>query len=279
MDNTTDTVAQPDYAEPVTDTANPVDNVQAESSDTKSDIKLTPSVEIRDGKTYVDGVRVYTRDDTNKIAANAKNEVESRLVRDLNVDSIDSVRQVVRTLQETSKEEGGQLNVESLRAAVKKREATVDELQKQVQSLKTDLLLKDHMGNLQAAMPGNWTADQKTAVVDLMKVRNMLAIDGDTFAIKHGNEYLTTDGETPDYASAVNTVGQSLGFQFGKKGIDLQLGETHGTPPGSKNAEVDMARVNANAEYRAAYMRIRKYQTHIDKSAITDTMVKSEMSR
>ena len=279
MDNTTDTVAQPEYAEPVTDTANPVDNVQAESSDTKSDIKLTPSVEIRDGKTYVDGVRVYTRDDTNKIAANAKNEVESRLVRDLNVDSIDSVRQVVRTLQETSKDEGGQLNVESLRAAVKKREATVDELQKQVQSLKTDLLLKDHMGNLQAAMPGNWTADQKTAVVDLMKVRNMLAIDGDTFAIKHGNEYLTTDGETPDYASAVNTVGQSLGFQFGKKGIDLQLGETHGTPPGNKTSEVDMAKVNSNAEYRAAYMRIRKYQHNIDRTEITDSMVKSEMSK
>ena len=280
MDNTTNTVAQPELAEPVTDTANPVDNVQAElTSDTKSDINTTPSVEIRDGKTFVDGVRVYTRDDTNKIAANAKNEVESRLVKDLNVDSIDSVRQVVRTLQETSKDEGGQLNVESLRAAVKKREATVDELQKQVLNLKTDLLLKDHMGNLQSAMPGNWTVDQKTAVVDLMKARNMLAVDGDTFAIKHGNEYLTTDGETPDYASAVNTVGQSLGLNFGKKGVDLQLGETQGTPQGNKTSEVDMTKVNSNAEYRAAYMRIRKYQHNIDRTAITDSMVKSEMSK
>jgi hypothetical protein len=277
MDNTTDTVAQPEFAEPVTDTANPVDNVQAESSDTKSEVNTTPSVEIRDGKTFVNGVRVYTRDDTNKIAANAKNEVENRLIQDLNVDSIDSVKKVVRTLQETTKDESGTLNVESLRAAVKKREATVDELQKQVNSLKTDLLLKDHMGNLQSAMPGNWTPEQRTAVVDLMKARDMLAVEGETFAIRNGNDYLTTDGETPDYKAAVNTVGQSLGLNFGKQGVDLQLGETNPTPP-TKQSAVDDAKINSNAEYRAAYMRIRKYQNK-GKDAITDAMVKAEMSK
>ena len=278
MDNTTDTVAQPEIAEPVTDTANPVDNVQAElTSDTKSEINTAPSVEIRDGKTFVNGVRVYTRDDTNKIAANAKNEVENRLVQDLNVDSIDSVKKVVRTLQETTKDESGTLNVESLRAAVKKREATVDELQKQVNSLKTDLLLKDHMGNLQSAMPGNWTVDQKTAVVDLMKARDMLAVEGDTFAIRNGNDYLTTDGETPDYKAAVNTVGQSLGLNFGKQGVDLQFGETISQAP-TKQVAVDDGKINSNAEYRAAYMRIRKYQNK-GKEAITDSMVKTEMSK
>ena len=277
MDNTTDTVAQPEIAEPVTDTANPVDNVQAESSDTKSEQNTAPSVEIRDGKTFVNGVRVYTRDDTNKIAANAKNEVENRLIQDLNVDSIDSVKKVVRTLQETSKDESGQLNVESLRAAVKKREATVEELQKQVTNLKTDLLLKDHMGNLQSAMPGNWTPEQRTAVVDLMKARDMLAVEGETFAIRNGNDYLTTDGETPDYRAAVNTVGQSLGLNFGKQGVDLQLGETNPTPP-TKQVAVDDAKINSSAEYRAAYMRIRKYQNK-GKDAITDAMVKAEMSK
>lgn len=277
MDNTTDTVAQPEIAEPVTDTANPVDNVQAESSDTKSEKSTTPSVEIKDGKTFVNGVRVYTRDDTNKIAANAKNEVENRLIQDLNVDSIDSVKKVVKTLQETSKDESGTLNVESLRAAVKKREATVEELQNQVKSLKTDLLLKDHMGNLQSAMPGNWTPEQRTAVVDLMKARNMLAVEGDTFAIRNGNDYLTTDGETPDYKAAVNTVGQSLGLNFGKQGVDLQLGETKSAPP-TKQVSVDDSKIASNAEYRAAYMRIRKYQKN-GKEAITDAMVKAEMSK
>ena len=277
MDNTTDTVAQPELAEPVTDTANPVDNVQTESSDTKSDKNTAPSVEIRDGKTFVNGVRVYTRDDTNRIASNAKHEVENKLIQDLNVDSIDSVKKVVRTLQETSKDESGTLNVESLRAAVKKREATVEELQNQVKNLKTDLLLKDHMGNLQSAMPGNWTPEQRTAVVDLMKARNMLAVEGDTFAIRNGNDYLTTDGETPDYKAAVNTVGQSLGLNFGKQGVDLQLGETNPTPP-TKQVAVDDNKINSNAEYRAAYMRIRKYQKK-GKEAITDAMVKAEMSR
>jgi len=278
MDNTTNTVAQPETAEPVTDTANPVDNVQAESSDTKSELNTTPSVEMRDGKTFVNGVRVYTRDDTNKIAANAKNEVESRLIQDLNVDSIDSVKKVVRTLQETSKEEGGTLNVESLRAAVKKREATVDELQKQVTSLKTDLLLKDHLGNLHNAMPGNWTGEQKNAVVDLMKARDMLAVEGDTFAIRQGNEYLTTDGETPDYSAAVRNVGGTLGLNFGKQGVDLQFGETNSSQQVTKQVAVDDARLNSNAEYRAAYMRIRKYQNK-GKEAITDAMVKAEMPK
>jgi len=278
MDNTTNTVAQPEIAEPVTDTANPVDNVQAESSDTKSEINTAPSVEIRDGKTFVNGVRVYTRDDTNRIASNAKHEVENKLIQDLNVDSIDSVKKVVRTLQETSKEEGGTLNVESLRAAVKKREATVDELQKQVSSLKTDLLLKDHMGSLQSAMPGNWTPEQKTAVVDLMKARDMLAVEGETFAIRNGNDYLTTDGETPDYKAAVNTVGQSLGLNFGKQGVDLQFGETNSTQQPTKQVAVDEAKLNSSAEYRAAYMRIRKYQNK-GKDAITDQMVKAEMPK
>jgi hypothetical protein len=126
-------------------------------------------------------------------------------------------------------------------------------------------------------MPGNWTPEQRTAVVDLMKARNMLAVEGDTFAIRNGNDYLTTDGETPDYKAAVNTVGQSLGLNFGKQGVDLQLGETNPTPP-TKQVAVDDNKINSNAEYRAAYMRIRKYQKK-GKEAITDSMVKAEMSR
>jgi hypothetical protein len=240
-------------------------------------IILTPSVETRDGKLFVDGVRVYTRDDTNKIAANAKKEAEGRFLSELNVDSIENVKSVVQTLQETTPEAG--LNVESLRDAVKKREATVEELKAQVNSLKTDLLLKDHMSNLQSAMPSNWNADQKNAVVKLMKADGMLAVEGDTFAIRQGDNFLTTDGETPDYAKAVEVVGKQLGLQFGKKGVDVQYGETT-TDVSSKTAKpMDENRVTSDAEYRAAYLQIRQYQPGVSRSDITDAMVKKQMEK
>jgi hypothetical protein len=268
------TAVQSDNTETVTDSAKPVDNIV---TDTKSDNITTPSVETRDGKLFVDGVRVYTRDDTNKIAANAKKEAEGRFLSELNVDSIENVKSVVQTLQETTPEAG--LNVESLRDAVKKREATVEELKAQVNSLKTDLLLKDHMSNLQSAMPSNWNADQKNAVVKLMKADGMLAVEGDTFAIRQGDNFLTTDGETPDYAKAVEVVGKQLGLQFGKKGVDVQYGETT-TDVSSKTAKpMDENRVTSDAEYRAAYLQIRQYQPGVSRSDITDAMVKKQMEK
>ena len=116
MDNaSTDTEVQTDNIAPVTDTANSVDNAEATaeaSIDTKSENNTTPSVEMRDGKTFVNGIRVYTRDDTNKIAANAKNEVQKNILNELNVDSIDQVKQVVSTLQEVNPNEGQSLNVD-----------------------------------------------------------------------------------------------------------------------------------------------------------------------
>lgn len=270
-----ETAVQSENTAPVTDSAQPVDNTV---TDTKSDKATTPSVEYRDNKLFVDGVRVYTRDDTNKIAANAKREVEQSFLNELNVDSFDSVKSVVKTLQETTpSEEGSSLNVNALRDAVKRREATVEELQQQVKSLKTDLLLKDHMSQLNAAMPSTWSAEQKGAVIDLMKARNMLAVEGDTFAIRSGDTYLTTDGETPDYNLAVETVGKTLGLNFGKKGVDLQYGETvtdsdRGTKP------LDDARVNTDAEYRSAYLELRKYQNK-SRESITDAMIKKQMTK
>ena len=269
------TAVESDNAQPVTDSAKPVDN----ATDTKSETTTTPSVEVRDGKLFVDGVRVYTRDDTNRIAANAKREVESSLLQDLNVDSIDSVKSVVRTLQETSPQEGSSLNVESLRDAVKKREATVDELQTQVQSLRQELLLKDHMSQLQSAMPASWNNEQRSAVIDLMKARNMIAVEGDTFAIRSGDSYLTTDGETPDYSAAVEVVGKTLGLQFGKKGVDIQYGETTTDTGSPKVKPLDDNRVTSDAEYRAAYLNIRQYQPTLSREKITDAMVKKQMEQ
>tara|TARA_R110002126_G_scaffold62983_5_gene161767 strand:- start:562 stop:1413 length:852 start_codon:yes stop_codon:yes gene_type:complete len=274
MENTTETAVQTDIDAPVTDSASSVDN---NATDTKSDLNTTPKVEQRDGKTYIDGQRIYSRDDVNKIGANAKREVESRLLQELNVDSIENVKQVINTLQDSSDPQGTSLNVDSLRDAVKKREATVEELQNQVKSLKTDLMLKDHLGQLNNAMPSAWNADQKGAVVDLMKARGMLAVEGDTFAIRSGDSYLTTDGETPDYNAAVELVGKTLGLNFGKKGVDLQYGETSTDVSGRQTKPLNEERLISDAEYRAAYMNIRQYQPTVSRSAITDTMVKKSM--
>jgi len=282
MEASNDTAVQPENnVESVTDTANPVATEQSVASETKSDNNTTPSVEIREGKTFVNGVRVYTRDDTNRIAANAKNEVQKQMLNELNVDSIDQVKKVVSTLQEVNPQEGSTLNVDSLRDAVKKREATVEELKQQVTSLKTDLLLKDHMSQLQNAMPSNWSAQQKESVIKLMKADNMLAVEGDTFAIRNGNDFLTVDGETPDYAKAVEIVGKDkLGLSFGKQGVDLQYGETTDTPAGTTSSKkVDDNKVAIDTDYRAAFMRIRQYQPGIKRSSITDAMVKKEMKR
>jgi len=279
MEASNDTAVQPEIVEPVTDSANPVATEQSVATETKSDNNTTPSVEVKDGKTFVNGVRVYTRDDTNRIAANAKNEVQKNILTELNVDSIDQVKQVVSTLQEVNPEEGNSLNVNSLRDAVKKREATVEELKAQVTSLKTDLLLKDHMSQLQNAMPSNWSAQQKESVVKLMKADNMLAVEGDTFAIRDGNDFLTVDGETPDYAKAVEIVGKDkLGLSFGKKGVDLQYGETTNTAVNkSTSGPVDDVKLTDNTDYRSAYMRIRQYQPTLSRSQITDSMVKAEL--
>jgi hypothetical protein len=276
--DSTSTVEHTEQSVPVTDSATDVDN----SLETvKSEKKTTPSVEVRDGKLFVDGNRVYSRDDVNKIGANARKEVESKLIQDLNVDSIDSVRGVVKALQEAgSGDEGSSLNVESLRDAVKKREATVEELKQQVNTLKTDLLLKDHMGQLNSAMPGNWTAEQKSAVVKLMRADNMLAVEGDTFAIRNGNDYLTTDGETPDYASAVELVGRNLGLNFGKKGVDMPLGEIGNQSEGKQATKaVDQNKVKNDPAYREAYLDMRlNRRGGVSSSEITDNMIKTRLS-
>jgi hypothetical protein len=282
MDNaSTDTAEQTEQnVAPVTDSANPVDNAEQSATETvqKSDKITAPAVEQRDGKLFVDGVRVYTRDDTNRIAANAKHEVENKILNDLNVDSIDQVKKVVSTLQEVNPQEGNSLNVDSLRDAVKKREATVEELKSQVNSLKTDLLLKDHMSKLQTAMPSNWSGEQRSAVVDLMKARNMLAVEGDTFAIRHGNDYLTVDGETPDYNQAVEVVGKSIGLQFGKKGVDVQYGETTGETD-YKVKPIDRARLTDDADYRSAYTKLRQVNPTVGRDAFSDKDVKAMMTK
>jgi hypothetical protein len=266
------------------DTSVADDNVQTANTDAeaetkveaKSETKASTGVELRDGKMFVDGVRVYTRDDTNRIAANAKKDAESRILSDLEVESFDKVKSVVSQLRDAP--EGESLNVQSLKDAVKKREQTVEELRAELQSVKTDYALKSHIGSLKDSMPTAWNSDQKSAVVDLMKARNMLHLEGDVFAIKSGEDYLTVDGETPDYASAVKVVGQTLGLPFAKKGnsvIDVDK-----TPAGeSSNKALDMTKVNSDSAYRAAYVSIRQQNATLPRDQITNKMVLDQIKR
>jgi hypothetical protein len=87
------------------------------------------------------------------------------------------------------------------------------------------------------------------------------------------------DGERPDYIGAVELVGKTLGLQFGKKGVELQLGETADLTNSKVAKAYDANRVTSDAEYRAAYMSIRQYQPMLKREAITDAMVKKQMEK
>jgi hypothetical protein len=269
-----------------TDTLVAGENVQPVHTDTEADTKVeaksedvsakAPTVEHRDGKMFVDGVRVYTRDDTNKIAANAKRDVESRLLQELEVDSFDKVKSVVRQLQ-TADPEADSLNVNSLRDAVKKKEQTVEELRAELQAVKTDYALREHVGSLKENMPAGWDANQKQAVVDLMKARDMLHYQEGTFAIKAGDEFLTTDGETPDYKSAVEMIGKTLGLPFAKKGIDTFDADKQPSRAAAETKGINEELVRTDPAYRQAYVALRDYQ-RLSRSQITDAMIKKQMA-
>jgi hypothetical protein len=214
-----------------------------------------PKVEVRDGKTYLDGVRVYSRDETNQIASKARNEVESKLLADLEVDSFDSVKQVVSELRNTDIADSS-LNVQSLRDAVAKREQTVEELRAELNAVKTDYALREHIGTLRDNMPTQWNADQKSAVVDLMKARNMLHLEGETFAIKNGEDYFTTDGETPDYKLAVEVVGKTLGLPFAKKGVESFDADRQPSKAKETGADVQTL-IKSDPNLRNAYVKLR----------------------
>ena len=257
------------------------ENVQPVETETEANAAETsdvgaPSVEMRDGKMYVDGVRVYTRDDTNRIAANAKKEAEHRMLTELEVDSFDQVKTVVSQLQGAGDTETG-LNVDSLRDAVKKKEQTVEELRAELQRVKTDMVLKDHLGNLQNAMPNNWTTDQKSAVIDLMKTRDMLHIEGETFAIRSGDSFLTDEsGERPDYAGAVNMIAKTLGLPTAKTGVATFDSDRTPRDNGATKS-IDDSRMKNDPAYRSAYIQVRERNKNLSRSEITDAMVKKQM--
>lgn len=252
-----------------TDTA-----VDTETSETDSG--STPKVEQRDGKLYVDGVRVYSREDTNRIAANSRKEIESRILEDLGVDSLESVKQVIGTLQESSGTQD--LNVESLRDAVKKREATVEELRAELEQVRTESTMREHLGKLNLAMPSEWTDTQRQAVVDLMKARDMFQLEGDQFAIRLGDGFITDQsGEAPDYAEAVRIMGDTLGLPSTKRGVKNYQTPDAETSESKAKRGLDADRLKSDAAYRNAYVQLRNRNRGLMHSDITDAQVRKQM--
>ena len=268
-----DTLVAGENVQPVTTDTDADNAVKSESKATPK----TPSVEYKDGKMFVDGVRVYSRDDTNRIAANAKKEVESRILNDLEVDSFDQVKTVVNQLRNVSDEEPN-LNVASLRDAVKKKEQTVEELRAELARVKTDMVLKDHLVNLNTAMPAQWSQEQRSAVVDLMKARNMLHLEGETFAIRNGDTFFTdVSGERPDYAAAVTSIGKTLGLPVTKQGVAI-FDAPDGVVDDVKTIKaLDQKRLQNDAAYRNAYVQVRNRDKNMAHSEITDAMVRKQM--
>lgn len=274
--NTASEVVVEPKTQPVTETEQTVDSSVEETVKSEA---TTPTVEYKEGKLFVDGERKFSRNDANKIIAAEKDRMVSGLLQELDVDSLDQVKDVVKQIK-TLNPEDNSLNVNALKQTLAKREATVEELQSEIKNLRTDLLLKDHMNNLNTNMPGSWTAEQKTAVVDLMKARNMFAVQDGSFQLRNGDEFLTTDGETPDYAGAIKLVGDSLGLDAGKKGVSVNYGDgdkTSESPSSRQPKALDEGRLSKDPEYRRAYMHIREYKTSIRRADITNNMVLKQM--
>lgn len=264
------------------------DNVQPVVTDTEADTGVSaksdnvetskqPTLEHKEGRMYVDGKRVYSRTETDNIAKSATKDFESRILQDLEVDNLGQIKQVVNQLRNASPESNS-LDVEALRSAVQKREQTVEELKGELSRVKTDYALREHVGNLKDNMPATWNADQKSAVVDLMRARDMLHIEGETFAIKNGQDYLTVDGEQPDYKTAVEVVGKTLGLPFAKKGVDTFDADRQ---PMSNKAKgpVDQDRLSSDPMYRAAYVNVRNVNKTMQRSQFTDKMVTDYMEK
>tara|TARA_R110000796_G_scaffold41788_1_gene103680 strand:+ start:903 stop:1742 length:840 start_codon:yes stop_codon:yes gene_type:complete len=271
---TTDTLIAGENVQSVTDTE--IAETENKEVEAKSEKVETLKVEQREGKLFVDGVRVYSRDDTNRIAANAKNEAISGVLKDLEVESIDKVKQVVTQLRNTDIADNS-LNVESLRNAVAKKEQTVEELTQELTRVKTDYALKEHIGSLKDNMPTQWNVEQKSAVVDLMKARDMLHLENNTFAIKSGSDYFTTDGETPDYKTAVEVVGKQLGLPFAKQGVSTVNVDKQPHEAESSNKPVDQGMLKTDANYRKAYVSLRERNRNVARTDITDAMIRKQL--
>ena len=237
-----------------------------------------PEVEMRDGRVFVDGQRMFTKAEKDAIAKTTTREVEQRLIQELGVDNLSSVKQVVKELQTANITEGeSSLDVSALKSAVAKKEQTVAELKAELEGVKSQYVLDAHVGKLKDAMPSAWTPEQRNSVVKLMNADNMFKVEGQSFHIANGEDFFTTDEGQPNYTAAVEKVGKDLGLQFSKKGVATV--DAQSTPVSSRSKEIDQGRMKTDPQYRDAYVNLRSQRIGLGQSSITNKMVETHMTK
>lgn len=253
---------------------------ETQVEDTISDSSETPTVEMKDGKTYVNGVRMFSRAEKDAVAKIASREAESGFLRELGVDDLNSVKQVVKQLQTANIDGEGSnsLDLNALKQSVAKKEQTVAELKAELENVKSQYVLDKHVSNLKDAMPSAWSADQKQSVVKLMHADNMFRIEGDSFHILDGEDFLATDEGLPNYSQAVEKMGKTLGLPFAKKGVTTVDADSK-PMDGRTNRGLDESRLKTDARYRDAYVTLRTKQQGLSRDQLTNKMVEDQMNK
>lgn len=274
MSETDNTVVDTgEESQTVTETEAKVDDTISVSSD-------TPTVEIKEGKTFVNGVRMFSRAEKDAVAKIASRDVEQNILNDLGVDNLQSVKQVVKQLQTANidSESGSSLDLNALKQSVAKKEQTVAELKAELESVKSQYVVDRHVTNLKDAMPSAWSPEQKSSVVKLMQADNMFKIEGESFHIVDGEDFLTTDEGLPNYNVAVEKMGKTLGLPFAKKGVATV--DADSTPVDKKsNRGLNEERIKSDPRYRDAYVTIRNKNVGLSREQISNKMIEDQMSQ
>ena len=274
MSETDNTVVDTgEQSQTVTETEGKVEDTISVSSD-------TPTVEIKEGKTFVNGVRMFSRAEKDAVAKIASRDVEQNILNDLGVDNLQSVKQVVKQLQTANidSESGSSLDLNALKQSVAKKEQTVAELKAELESVKSQYVVDRHVSNLKDAMPSAWSPEQKSSVVKLMQADNMFKIEGESFHIVDGEDFLTTDDGLPNYNVAVEKMGKTLGLPFAKKGVATV--DADSTPVDQKsNRSLNEERIKTDPRYRDAYITVRNKNVGLARESITNKMIEDQMSK
>jgi len=268
-DNTT-TVVDTGESQTVPETVTQSEESISVSSNAK------PEVELRDGRIFVNGQRMFTKAEKDAIAKTTTREVEQRLIAELGVDSLSSVKQVVKELQTANITEGeSSLDITALKNTVAKKEQTVAELKAELEGVKSQYVLDNHVGKLKDAMPQAWTPEQRNSVVKLMNADDMFKVEGQSFHIVNGDDFYTTDEGKPNYTAAIEKVGKDLGLQFSKKGVATVDAQT--TPVSKGKGGIDENRLKTDNQYRDAYVTLRRQNNSLSREAMTSKMIEAEM--
>ena len=274
MSETDNTVVDTgEQSQTVTETEGKVEDTISVSSD-------TPTVEIKEGKTFVNGVRMFSRAEKDAVAKIASRDVEQNILNDLGVDNLQSVKQVVKQLQTANfdSESGSSLDLNALKQSVAKKEQTVAELKAELESVKSQYVVDRHVSNLKDAMPSAWSPEQKSSVVKLMQADNMFKIEGESFHIVDGEDFLTTDDGLPNYNVAVEKMGKTLGLPFAKKGVATV--DADSTPVDQKsNRSLNEERIKTDPRYRDAYITVRNKNVGLARESITNKMIEDQISK